>query len=360
MTALRPWPAVLLAALLALPAASTSAGPQGHDHAPLPAAQASARQQRLDTARQALSRGDADAALVPLEEAAGMSHDADTELLQLQMLLQRGQVRQAMAFAAHTAAAHRDEPQARELHLWLLALSGQTEHVRRRLTPSDGPLAGLLDALAAPDGLLPAAAPTPWPHGTPVPADSRARATALLLHDGHLALAPLSALPAAGEVWLRSGLGRASRARPTQAPDLLAPAGFAWLDVDPPLPPPAGATGIVRRAGSAFAGSPAFRLAMPRTPDAAPSWPQLQMGFLGRQDLGWPAGAALDGGPVLDVAGRLIGLAARGADGVERLVPWTGGPPRADLPVSQDARPRSPDEIYEATLPFVAQVLVAP
>lgn len=360
MTALRPWPALLLAALLALPAASSSAGPQGHDHAPLPAAQEAARQQRLDAARQALSRGDADAALVPLEEAAGMSHDADTELLQLQMLLQRGQVRQAMAFAAHTAAAHRDEPQARELHLWLLALSGQTDHVRRRLTPSDAQLAGLLDALAAPGGMLPTTAPMPWPHGVPVPAGSRARATALLLHDGRLALAPLSALPAAGDVWLRSGLGRASRGRPAQAADLVAPAGFAWLDVAPPLPPPAGATGLARRGGSAFAGSPAFRLAMPRTQDGAPTWPQLQMGFLGRQDLGWPAGAALEGGPVLDVAGRLIGLATRGVDGVERLSVWASGLARMDLPVSDDARPRSPDEIFEATLPFVAQVLVVP
>jgi len=360
LTQARPRLALLLAALLALQAGFASAGPKGHDHEPLPAAQESARQHRLDAARQALSRGDPDAALVPLEEAAGMSHDADTELLQLQMLMQRGRVGQAMAFAAHTAAAHRDEPKARELHLWLLALSGQTDHVRRRLTASDGQLAQLLDALAAPGGVLPAAAPAPWPHGVPVPDGCRALATGLLLDDGRLALVPASALTASGDVWLRSGLGRASRGRPAAFADLVAPMGFTWLAVDPPLPPPAGTAGLSRRGGGAFAGSPAFRLAMPRTPDAAPAWPQLQMGFLGRQNLGWPAGAALDGGPVLDVAGRLIGLAMRGSDGVERLVSWAGGLARVDPPVSDDARARSPDDIFEAALPFVAQVLVAP
>lgn len=339
---------------LGLLAAGVAACPHAHHHDALPAVQEAARQQRLDVARQALTRGDADAALVPLEDAAGMSHAADTELLQLLMLLQRGQVRQAMAFAAHTAAAHRDEPQARELHLWLLALSGQPEHVRRRLTPADEHLQRLLDALNAPDGMLPAAAPSPWPHGLPVPARSRGVATALLLRDGRQALVPLAALPGSGEVWLRSALGRASRAKPAQVADADTPSGYAWLDVDPPLPPPAGWPGLTRRRGTAFAGSPALRVAMPRTADAMPTWPQLQMGFLGRQDLGWPAGAALPGGPVLDAAGRLLGVTVRNPDGTERLAPWA-----ADLPLSDDARSRAPDEVYEATLPFVAQVLVA-
>lgn len=351
-----------LALLLSLALRPGAAPAAPHDHEQLPAAQEAARQQHLDDARLALDRGEPDAALVPLEVAAGMSHAADTEMLQLHMLLQGGHVRQALAFAAHAADAHRDEPAARELHLWLLALSGQADHVRRRLQARDERLAILLDALEKADTRLPATAPAPWPHGVRVPDGSRAVATGVLLQGGRRALVPQAALALTGSVWLRNGLGRASRARPAAEAGPAAPAGYSWVEVDPPLPPPERAPSLTRRAGPAFAGSPASRLAMPGTLGASPSWPRLQMGFLGRHDLGWPAGSALEGGPVFDGAGRVIGLASRGPDGSDRLLPWpsrTALPAAADLPVSDDARPRSPDEVYEAALPFVAQVLVA-
>lgn len=346
----------LLAALLACTAAWPVAA---HDEGGLPPAQEAARQRQLDAARGALARGEPDAALIPLETAAGMSHAADTEMLQMQMQLQRGNFRQALAFAAHAAAAHRDEPATRQLHLWLLTVSGQGDYVRRRLEPSDEALTRWLDGLqvAAP---LPGDLPAPWPHGIEVPATSRPVATGLLLEGGHLALVPLQAMQGAGALWLRNGLGRASRALPAVADPGLAAAGLALLTVEPPMPVTAS---LSRAPRPPFAGSPAMRLGSLRADSAAPGWPLLQLGFLGRtgrddrQDLGWPAGATLSGGPVFDTAGRLVGLALPGREGMERLLPANVLAPLQALPVSTDARPRTPDEVYEASLPYVAQLL---
>lgn len=353
--------ALLLAALLTLPAAAAPA----HDDAPLPPAQEAARQRQLDLARGALSRGDPDAALVPLETAAGMAHAADTELLQLQMQLQAGHVRQALAFGAHAAAAHRDEPAARALHLWLLALSGQADYARRRLTPGDAEddtLARLLAGLdaAAP---LPAVPPSAWPHGVAVPAGARPVASGLLLDDGGLALVPAGAVRDAEDMWLRNGLGRTSRAQALAPDPALAAQGLALLRVSPPLPPPRGGLPLSRAPRPAFAGSPVSRLAALRSPSAAPGWPVLQLGFLGRVDtsgvqaLGLAAGAALSGGPVFDGAGRLIGLALPGPEGQDRLLPVSAWPPLRALPENATPRPLAPDEVYEAALPYVAQLL---
>ncbi|MCE4557147.1 hypothetical protein [Pelomonas cellulosilytica] len=347
---IRRW-GLLLAALLA---GATAA----HDDA-LPPAQEVVRQHLLGDARAALSRGEPDAALVPLETAAGMSHAADTELLQLQMQLQAGHIRQALAFAAHTAAAHRDEPAARALHLWLLAVSGQADYARRRLNvgdPSDAALVRLLDGLAL-DQPLPGAAPAPWPHGVAVPQRARPVTTGLLLDAGQLALVPASAAQGNATLWLRNGLGRASHARRAAADPDLAALGLALLHVEPPLP---ATSSLTRAPRPAFAGSPASRLGMPRVDSAGPAWPVLQLGFLGRTDrhgaqaLGWPRGALLSGGPVFDGAGRLIGLAMPGEDGGEHLLPAAALP---GLPVRSDAQAVTPDELYEGALPHIAQLL---
>lgn len=328
-----------------------------HEDGGLPPAQEAARQRQLDAARAALSRGETDAALVPLETAAGMSHAADTEMLQLQMQLQGGHFRQALAFAAHAAAAHRDEPAARELLLWLLALSGQGDYVHRRLEASDAALARLLDGLESNTAPLPRPTPGPWPHGVDVPAPSRPVATGLLLDGGRLALVPRQATQSAGALWLRNGLGRASRAWPAAEQAPFADLGLALLSVEPALAPPAGMAPLGRAPRPAFAGSPAERLGMLRQDSAAAAWPLLQSGFLGRQDLGWPAGAALSGGPVFDGAGRLIGLALPGQGGTERLLPASGLALLQALPTLDDAPRRTPDEVYEAALPYVAQLL---
>lgn len=320
------------------------------------------RLRRLDEARLALSRGEAEAAAAPLDAAAAMSHAADTELLQLQSLLQRGQVRQALAFAAHTAAAHRDTPEARALHFWLLALSGQPAHAAALLAAMPLPDSAVTAALPAlgQAGALPPGLPGPWAHGVDVPATGRPVATGLLLAEGQLALVPAAALHDAGPLWLRNGLGRASRAAPAATDAALAEAGLALLHVQPALSPP---MPLQRAPRPAFAGSPALRVAALRLDSAAPAWPLLQAGFLGRMDrdgrqaLGWPGGATVGGGPVFDAVGRLVGLALPGADGQERLLAAAQLAPLQALPATTEARGRTPDEVYEAALPWVAQLL---
>lgn len=334
----------------------------GH-HTGLPAAQEAARQHLLRKARAALDQGQPDAALIPLETAAGMSHSGDTEMLQLQMQLQRGQWRQAMAFAAHTAAAHRDDVDARRLHLWLLALSGQAEYARRRLDDQDGDLAVLLAALEGP-GPVSASVPAPWPHGVAVPDAARPAATGLLIAGGQQAIAPAAAVKAPGGLWLRNGLGRASHARRAATPAALAALGLALLDVEPPLPPPVGAAPLQRAATAAFAGSPAGSVSMWRSDHAGPAWPLLQAGFLGRVDrasglqgLGWTPGPTLAGGPVLDSAGRLVGLSMDDGAGGRRLLPVADLAVLNAWPTAPQKPPLTPDEVQEVALPWVAQLL---
>lgn len=353
---------LIVAALFSLP---SSAAPAHHD-APLPPAQEAARQRLLDAARAALSRGEPDAALVPLESASGMAHAADAEMLQLQMQLQGGRFRQALAFAAHSAAAHRDEPEARALHLWLLALSGQVDYVKQRLTPGDvgdDRLSGLLAGLETPSPLagLP---PSPLPHGVEVPDTARAVATGLILDGGRLAVVPAQAVRGGDALWLRNGVGRASRAYPIAEDPALAALGLARLRIDPPLRPSNAADPLSRAPRAPFAGSPASRIGMPRLDTSAPSWPVMQSGFTGRvdrngvQSLGWPAGVVLSGGPVFDTAGRLAGLAVPTADGgTERLIPAATLEGLQVLPIRADAHAVTPDQVYEAALFHVAQLL---
>lgn len=341
-------------------------GPACAHEGELEPAREAVRQQRLAEARAALALGEAQRASDALDAAAAMSHAPDTELLQLQAQLQRGEFRQALAFAAHAAGGHADEPEALALHLWLLALSGQAAHAGRLLATQANlvGLEALAAALLALDGSapLPAGLPGPVPHGVPVPEGARPVAGGLLLDGGRLALVPAQALQDDGPLWVRNGLGQASLARPLAPDAALAAEGLAALTLSPPLTPPPTAVPLLRAPRTAFAGSPAARLAALRLNSAAPAWPWLQAGFLGRvgrtgaQALGWSAGAALPGGPVFDTAGRLVGLALPAPDG-ERLLPAAGFAPLLALPAGTDAAARTPDQVYETALPYVAQLL---
>lgn len=331
----------------------------------------------LRTGEAALRRGETEQAIAAFDRAAMMQHAADTELDLVQAYLQAGEYRRALAFAAHVAGAHGDEPAAAAYYAWLLHMGGQGAYARRVLDEARGRHAGdaVLEAAAA---QLDAPAPlasgvllepghrfAPWTTtdrpGGAIDAAARGVASGILIDDGRRALVPLAAVDAARAIWLRNGPGETRRAD-IEARD--AGLGMARLkfsnrfDVKGALPDPA--------PRDPFAGSPAIALGYVAA--ATPSWPQTTIGFLGRQApglraLGLEVPGDAPGGPVFDSAGRWIGIAQRRPDGVATLLPVSAlHALRGDLPVAtDDARPRPVpvDGIYERGLRSTVQVLVA-
>lgn len=358
-------------------AAPSPAAHDDHDHGThLTAAGEAQRQALLDTARAALRRGEPGFALEQLQVAANLSHAADTELLILQAQLQRGDFRQAMAFAAHSAAGHAEEPEALALYVWLLALNEQNAYARRMLEQGLARAPGNARLLALRADLErwqdAAAALSPGPRPQPIasgaadampPAGARQIASGLLIGDGSLAMVPAAGLGERQSLWVRNGLGQTRQATPAPTTPALASLGLALLRLTTPLPAPA----LSRAPRDAFAGSPAAVLTALDSDNADPAWPALRSGFVGRlssqgQALGFELPHGTSGGPVLDTAGRLIGIALAHAAPGPQLLPMSallasGEPALGQLPVAAQASRVEPDRLYELALPFTLQVL---
>lgn len=329
------------------------------------------RQALLRRAETALRAGDSEAALQQLDEAAALAHAADTELLMVQAQLQLGGYRRALAFASHTAGSHRQEPRALQLYAWLLALGEQTAPATTLVDqglqahPEDPTLLALRaqltrlqpGAAAESEASLALSRPAPLlAEGLP---PSTSLGSGLLLDQGRLALVPLPAAPEAARLWVMNGLGRAS---PAQAIQRFEASGLALLRLEQPLPAPA----LRRAPRDAFAGSPAALLQHPADPAGRPAWPALYSGFLGRLDargrqaLGITPPQGGRGGPVFDLAGRLIGLTPDGTSllPLSRLEQELGALLR-ELPVDSSTTVRLPDQRYEEALPLTLLVLAA-
>lgn len=283
-------------------------------------------------AEQALVNGDTAAATVGFERAAAMRHDGAIEMGLVRAALQAGEFRQALAFCAHTAGAHADEPSAGALYAWLLRAAGQPGEALRVLAqtqaraPHDAvveatrqafkkevPIAAGVLLLAphrmAPQALMQGAQPA-------LPDDARTVAAGVLVGGGQAALVPVMAIEGARRIWVRNGLGRATEAVPDgSAAQALREHGVTLLRLLEPLP--LGATTLAPR--DPFAGSPGFVIGYPAAADSMPAWPTLREGFLGAADgreglrklgIEWPS--ALHGGPVFDAAGRLAGVSLQG------------------------------------------------
>lgn len=349
---------------------------------PLAPDQEAGRQRLLAQARQALLAGDVDAAQEPLERAAALQHAADTELLMVQQMMQRGAYRQALAFAAHAAGAHADVPQARALYAWLAALGGQPAFAEAQLTlglqrlPDDPVLLATRQALTAlqpgrSHALAPQTGLGPIATGAAVPTSAQPVGGGLLLAGGRQAVLVLSADTAATDrpLWVRDGLGRSRMAtfvRMQQTGALL----LLWVRLDAPLSEPAA---LAAAPVAGFAGSPAVVVGHLQTNAPQPVWPSLHMGFLGRpladdlQGLGIDLPAEQPGGAVFDAAGRLLGLTLKGdAPAPDRLLPMPAlrallGDEAATLlptaPTVPTGARRTPDELFEQALPRVLQVL---
>lgn len=377
---------------------------------PVPAASnEAARLALLASAHAALLAGNTDAASAELDRAEGMSHSADTEVLQVLALMQRGQYQRAVAYAAHAAGAHLDVWQALALHAWLLAVGEQREHASSQVTaalrrhPDDPGLLALqsrlqtLQPLAQPAALPnvnpnanPKANPADLPvgpisTGTFVPANVVMVATGLLLDGSRTVLVPLRALQGATSIWVRSSLGAARAAtimRWVDSANVYANAiagagtGMALLTLTEPLTLPPQHPGLLRAPADAFAGSPGHVVGMLPSPEAAPAWPAMNTGFVGRitasgvQGLAIETARSLPGAPVFDRAGRWIGVvgashgeASGNANRGKSLVPLTQlssvlGDTLLAVPIAVNSANLTPADTYERALPLVLQVMV--
>ncbi len=343
----------------------------------------------LDEGENRLRAGDAEGARQVFEQAALQAHDAHIELGILRAQMQAGDYRHALAFAAHTAGVHLDEVQGRVFYAWLLNLGGQEAMAAQTLAQAEAtaPAHPMVQAVRrcvqsgryAAEGVLLStpARLAPFASGAVVTQGSRVVSSALLLADGRHALAPQSALPASGPIWLRNGLGQTVAAEPDPQ-DATPGLGLVLLTLVEPLPTP-GVMVVPER--DAFPGSPAY--ALDYTPDAAgeAAWPAMRLGFLGAPVVAVATGSSSPagsvslrrlgvalpghgprGGPVYDQGGRLVGLAL-GGEAVDSLLPVGALRGRfGERFGRRDSTPRpvpmATDELYELGMKASLQVLV--
>ena len=333
----------------------------------------------MATAEASLARGDAVAASEGFEQAGAMHHDADSEMGLVRAAMQLGHYRRALAFCAHVVGEHLDAPGAAVLYAWLLRVGGRRELADRALrdalarAPEDPMVIAAIAALASPLPVAPLALLRP-PHrvapfsigGTneqAPPAEARVISSGVLLPGGRHALVPGPTRPS--RLWVRNGLGATSEAILDDGGDAESAAtrwrlttainGVDGLDVRPPVP-----------------GTPAFGVEYAETSTAIPAWPWMRAGFLGAAiadgktfRLGTDMAAAHAGGPVLDRAGGLVGMALRGADGRATMRPVASRARQAgqDLHSGAQSTANGPtvdlpfDQMYERALSVTIQVI---
>lgn len=304
------------------------------------------------------------------------SHDARSEIALVLEHMRAGEYRHALAFVAHTAGGHRDDPAGAVLYGWLLYLGGQDAAARRILDEArerfpDEPLVGAVGEQL----VSPAPQVTPLMRGASVrlapdgaqgsPAgDVRVMGNGVLIDRGRRALLPIASIEGASRLWVRSGLGdfaqvyveRLLPAEGVVVARLETPLPFdADLEISPKTPSP---------------GSVGFSVGHPVSADTGATWPLLSSGFIGRpvgatsvRELGKGLAAGGRGGAVFDAAGRLLGIAIPGEKASARLVPAaeireaTGG---AGAPASMAKLGAAPvDRIYEGALRTALQVISA-
>lgn len=305
-------------------------GAAAHEHPQRPVQRTALLQQ----AEAALSCGDAVTALHDFEIAAEQEHALDIEVGIVRSRMALGEYRRALAFAAHAAGGHQDEPEGASLYAALLRMGGQPEQAQRVLDEANQPMA--VDARLAPAS-----------SGDAVPAAARVLGSGLLIDAAH-ALAPRAPFGDATSVWLRDGLGHTVRARFERSMGPL-----ALLRLERPLE----AQPIMLAPRDAFPGSPAHAVAYRAATVPEPALPTLHSGFLGMTHLGIEMGSSAQGGPVFDSQGRVIGVALTDTEGHGMLLPASSL--RAfigDSPAS--TAPRLPlDELYERALRITLQVI---
>jgi hypothetical protein len=359
-----------------------------------PRPEVAGRHRRLmQEAREALSAGEPARAAALFEDASHLDDETpDAEIGMVQAYLEGGEYRKALAFATLTAGEHPDSREAEALLAWIEFLGGRKDQALRRLAiassrvPDDPALLEVRSRIRA----VAAGTQYPMPARRSLALDPRAPrgpgasrplrglASGVVVASGTRVLTSASAVTgASGGLWVQNALGRQ---RPAVVERVDRRAGVAVLKLAEPLEP--ASSFEAGAAARPFPGSPCYLVEYPAAGMDRPSWPVLSVGFLGSAGAGdgmfelsmdLPPGPR--GGAVLDLGGRLVGLAIPAAAGrpgarigpperlvtgpvLEPLLPASGG---RRGQVAGGAPPRLPlGEIYERALLAVVAVLRAP
>ena len=354
-----------------------------------------ARLALLTRAEAELARGDTVAATDTFDRAAMMLHAPDTEMGLVRAYMQAGQYRRALAFCAHVAGAHLESAPAGALYAWLLRAGGQPAVAERALqdtlerSPHDPVAFEVRRAFSAPrrlaTGLLLQGPHRMAPQAlmqdmqAAVPEAARVVSSGVLINEGTMALIPsaVAGLAPSGELWVRNGLGRTTRARIDPVAQGFEALGLSLLRLDAALDG-SGTQSVSGR--DPFAGSVGFAVEYATSDTAVPAWPSLSQGFFGLAEgnarlrrLGVEIADGPHGGPVLDASGRLAGIVLQGAGGEALMLPasrWhelvavtPDSSTRDSLDANQPgraARAISVDEAYEHGLRLALQVIALP
>lgn len=338
---------------------------------PQAAADEAGRLQLLAEGEALLRSGDAVAAQDVFQRAAMRMHAPDTECSIVRAQMQAGAYRQALAFGAHAALAHRGFPGGVALYAWMLHVGGQSLVAARLLAdalqrhPGDATLHAAREGLRSPwplpaDGLL--AAPlraAPYAHGDVPALPLRCAGTGTLLPDGITAWVPAGTLRAVRAIQVRNGLGQTRTAHVADGP---APAGVVRLRLSQALPVP---EGLAVAARPPFAGSPLAVVEFGPSDGGDAAWPQLVQGFAGgvaaegSRRLGVELARGPRGGPVFDRSGRLAGIALPADGGADRLAMLDAPDEVAAAGGAGPAPPAAPiDAVYESALRLTLQILL--
>ena len=323
----------------------------------------------------ALAAGDTNAAATAFEAAVSMVHAPDAELGLVRSYMQAGKYRQALSYGAHTAGAHKDEPEGTALYLWLLHLGGQEAAAKRILleaqarTPGDAVLARaqrrIEGGFASSSGKPGAASAFP-PYSLPrLKAAAAMSGSGVVIDSGRHVLVPLTAVAHARKIWVRNGLGQLRKAA---VESRFEKDGIALLKLDQSLPL---FDGFLTAGRDPFPGSVVYAIEYAMVRGAEPDWPVLRHGFLGSlvgNGPDWELGITMPdgphGGPVFDASGSLVGVSITTPHGkptlmalsrIRRMLGDLLGPAAHEMKGTRIAI----EQVYENAMAATVQVLTA-
>jgi len=268
----------------------------------------------------ALAMGDTKTAATAFETAVSMVHAPDAELGLVCSYMQDGKYRQALSYGAHTAGAHKEEPEGTALYVWLLHLGGQEAPAKRILLEAQARIPGnaVLDsvqrriaAATASSSRKPDAAGAFIPHSLPPlrAATAVMSGSGVLIDGAHYALVTLASVAHARHIWVRNGLGQLRQAA---IENRFEKDGMALLKLDQSL---LLTEEFMTANRDPFPGSVVYAIEYAMVRGAQPDWPVLRHGFLGSpsgNSPDWELGITMPtgphGGPVFDASGALAGV----------------------------------------------------